>query len=771
MSRLKKLIKIQSHQQFALQQLSTESRVSEEIKQFHTEQIEFADRDGVVKALNFLLGLVKSTAIPVSDQIRSQVSKLVSLIRIRDELQLHAQIHKRELGNEAPLMLTRECPIEFPDWDEIFVMLKMKKFSITFMEDHRARQDLIASVLRREAEIERKKAIDAEVKAAIHAQKEAAEQLATQKTLIAAKEKSQRVLDAAKEKEQRELDTAKEKEQRALDAAKEKEQRELKAAMEKEQRSLDVAKEKERQELEAAMEKEQRALDANNEKEQRELEAAKKKEKQVLEAAEEEDQQHLQVMIKEQQRLETAKMLETSRLKSAKDRKSAVLSQDTLQQNTWNRKSSNTVQKLKIPDEDSKKIEAAIQKSDFGMVEDSLINIQDFTSSPIEIVSLSSQAPCQSPKSVDHTPRHFCSPPRKPEVIIHSRDSVSLPRESIHDVLAPMQANTELPGFESDQLNPHYGPWRPFVSSSRYLPTVGKMEMNVSPYELALNLSCLTAVRSFPALHVATNLKNKPADPKCSDFGEICVPKHLLERSPTVPHLHQTPINVKLLENMDFEEVQLDRSLRALRRCTESENKISLCAYDEILQHQKKLISLLLPIVQKHCKCDGKITRSPSFGFTSYSHHHSDSVDVSTSAENFSKTNRLPLKTNLAAQRRQVLLAKCSCSKFSSAQSLSSNSADILHLESIANSITNHNRGDPALWKSAKRKIEFQNSQKHDVRDGDCELFIDEVRASFDSAQYATKSLLLGNFAQDIRSSLNRSFRERYSATGRSVKR
>ena len=149
MSRLKKLIKIQSHQQFALQQLSTESRVSEEIKQFHTEQIEFADRDGVVKALNFLLGLVKSTAIPVSDQIRSQVSKLVSLIRIRDELQLHAQIHKRELGNEAPLLLTRECPIEFPDWDEIFVMLKMKKFSITFMEDHRARQDLIASVLRR----------------------------------------------------------------------------------------------------------------------------------------------------------------------------------------------------------------------------------------------------------------------------------------------------------------------------------------------------------------------------------------------------------------------------------------------------------------------------------------------------------------------------------------------------------------------------------------------------------------------------------------------
>jgi chemotaxis protein histidine kinase CheA len=751
MSRLKKLIKTQSHQQFALQQLSTESRVSEEIKQFHTEQIEFADRDGVVKALNFLLSLVKSTAIPVSDQIRSQVSKLVSLIRIRDELQLHAQIHKRELGNEIPLMLTGECPIEFPDWDEIFVMLKMKKFSITFMEDHRARQELIASVLRREAEIERKKAMDAEVKAAIHAQKEAAEQLATQKTLVAAKEKSQRALDAAKEKEQRALDAAKEKHQQALVAAKEKEQ----------------------QELEAAMEKEQRALDANYEKEQRKLEAAKKKEKQLLEAAEAEDQQHLQVMLKEQQRLERAKLLETYQLNSAKDRKSAVLSQDTTQQNYLNQKSSNKVQKLKIPDEDSKIYEALIQKIDFGIVEESLTSFQDCTSSPIEIVSSPSQAPCQSPKSIEHTPRHFCNPPREPEVIIHSKDSVSFPRESMLDVLAPMQANTELPGFESEQLNPHYGPWRPFVSSSRYLPTVGKMEMNVSPYELALNLSCLTAVRSFPALHVATNLKNKPVDlnPKCSDFGEICVPKHLLERAPTVPHLHQTPINVKLLEDMDFEEVQVDRSLRALRRFTESANKISMCAYDEILQHQKKLISLLLPIVQKHCKGDEKITRSPPFDFTSHSHQNSDSVDASTCGENFSKTNRLPLKTNLAAQRRQVLLAKCSSSKFSSAQSLSSNSADILHLESIANSITNHNRGDPALWKSAKRTIEFQNSQKRGIRDDDCEPIMHEVRASFGLAQCATKSLLLGNFAQEIRSSLNRSFRERYSATGRSVKR
>ena len=120
---------------------------------------------------------------------------------------------------------------------------------------------------------------------------------------------------------------------------------------------------------------------------------------------------------------------------------------------------------------------------------------------------------------------------------------------------------------------------------------------------------------------------------------------------------------------------------------------------------------------------------------------------------------------------RQVLLAKCSCSRYSPTETLSSNSADILHLESIANLMLHHNRGDPAFWKSATRNIEESKAQKRFDRHSHGENMIHEVKASFGSAKFATKSLLLGNFAQDVKSSLNRSFRERYSATGRSVKR
>jgi hypothetical protein len=82
-----------------------------------------------------------------------------------------------------------------------------------------------------------------------------------------------------------------------------------------------------------------------------------------------------------------------------------------------------------------------------------------------------------------------------------------------------------------------------------------------------------------------------------------------------------------------------------------------------------------------------------------------------------------------------------------------------------------HNRGDPAFWKSATRNIEESKAQKRFDRHSHGENMIHEVKASFGSAKFATKSLLLGNFAQDVKSSLNRSFRERYSATGRSVKR
>jgi hypothetical protein len=235
--------------------------------------------------------------------------------------------------------------------------------------------------------------------------------------------------------------------------------------------------------------------------------------------------------------------------------------------------------------------------------------------------------------------------------------------------------------------------------------------------------------------------------------------------------LQQLPANPKLLEDMNFEEIQLDRALRALRRCTDSSTKMSVCAYEEILQHQRKLMSLLHPIVHKNLKGDDQRRQSLSFDFARHEHIGSNLIEAPRTREHFNDRNCLPLKTNLAAQRRQVLLAKCSCSRFSSNETFSSKPADILHLESMANVITNHNRGDPTLWKSEKRNFRAPKSQHQIDQNNICEDIINEVQQSFGSALHATKSLLLGNFSQQIKSSLNRSFRERYSATGRSIKR
>jgi hypothetical protein len=816
MSRLKKLIKLQSHRQFALQQLSTDSRMSEEIKQFHTEQVEFAERDGVIKALNFLLSLVKSTAIPVSDQIRSQISKLVSLLRIRDELHLHEQIRKRELGIEieVPLTLLPECQIEFPHWDDTFAMLKMKKISITLIEDHRARQELIASILRRDAEIERKKADDAELKVAIQAQKTAADQLLMQKSMDAAREKSQRALDAAKEKEKRALDTAKEKEQRALELARD-----------KEQRTLEVA-EKGRPKMDAANEQSEILSSAEQ----------KDKDRMAQELAKEEKSKHVE---KEEQKIPKKKQSGAHIVKNQPLKSSPVQSEHS--------HSKKTFEKVKVPSEGISNIYSPSQPKTIDDLEmkncgeESLLVQPDITPelssvldateirtvsldnlklklresgveleqqqfvdcdseqrsshvclSRIEMISghhdiclsesstlsfsapsmISSSAPCQSPKSVEGSPRQSGHFSRVQAATACSRFSLPIENET-NDITSPqMHSDSDIPIFESHQSNPQFGPWRPFVSSSRHFPPVAPTEMKLSPYEMALNLSCMDALHSFPALHETPTMKNKRSELLSKDvFGETHVPNKSIA-SDALPLFHQLPTNSKLLEVMNFEEVQLDRALRALRRYTDTTNKLSICAYEEILKQQRKLLTLLLPFVQTGFKSGELRPNPPLFNSMSVTHENLNSFsdDSSKLCEHFCQKNRLPLKTNLAAQRRQVLLAKCSFPRFSSDETLSSNSADILHLASMAESITNHNRGDPALWKSSKQKIKLL-TQKRSGGDPNCRDIIEEVKGSFGSANYATKSLLLGNFAQEISSSLNRSFHERYSAAGRSVKR
>jgi hypothetical protein len=91
------------------------------------------------------------------------------------------------------------------------------------------------------------------------------------------------------------------------------------------------------------------------------------------------------------------------------------------------------------------------------------------------------------------------------------------------------------------------------------------------------------------------------------------------------------------LEDMNFEEVQLDRALRALRRCSDSSSKISICAYEEILLHQKKLMSLLRPLAHTNGKSGGHRDKSPSLGFysTSQCNINSGSVNSLLPSENF----------------------------------------------------------------------------------------------------------------------------------------
>ncbi len=790
MSRLKKFIKVQSHLQIALQQLSADSRMSEEIKQFHSEQVEFADRDGVVKALNFLLGLVKSTAIPISDQIRSQISKLVSLLRIRDELQLHEQIRKREVGSGAPLVLKPECQIEFPHWDETFVMLKMKKISTTLMEDHRARQDLIASILRREAELERKKTDDAELKASIQAQKAATDQLLMQKSMDAAREKLQRTQDAAKEKEKRTLDLGREKEQRALEAA-EKEKRASDAATDKEQRKLDLAKNTEQRKLNV-VDKEERATDSADvsvEQEDSDDRMTPKQEHKIPPSVEYTTLKSSKTGAEKQQSKkknqtlkvasEDSKSHTLSKPKTAHDIKAPICIDETLLAQpdipielptaTGTTKVLCNIRELK-PLDLRVELSACAAKQNPANVfpESGLSSIETMsgcqdTCLPGSITfgfstpsMMSSAAPCQSPKSVEDSPRHPCSVPVKNQL----DDCGSLKKHS----------DTFIPIFETHVSNPEYGPWRPFISSSRHLPPVDAVQLNASPYEMALNLSCLMAVHSSPTLHETPRKKKKNTESSQGVHGCDLFPKKCLARE-SLPLSHQVAANGKLLEDMNFEEAQLDRALRALRRCTDTSNKLSMCAYEEILNQQRKLLSLLLPSVQDFRSGD---QRSNLASFVSFSVTQqnvcADSDDAMKTREHFSKANRMPLKTNLAAQRRQVLLAKFSCPRSSSIEMVSSNSSDILHLSSLAESIAHHNRGDPALWTRAKRKTNPTMSPKSFVVDYGCAKIVDTVRVSFGPAKIERKSLLLGNFAHDIKSSLNRSFNERYSAVGRSVK-
>jgi len=227
---------------------------------------------------------------------------------------------------------------------------------------------------------------------------------------------------------------------------------------------------------------------------------------------------------------------------------------------------------------------------------------------------------------------------------------------------------------------------------------------------------------------------------------------------------------------MNFEEVQVDRALRSLRRCTDRSSKISMCAYDDILLHQRKLISLLLPVMQESVTGGKQKSDSQSFETRDPQSTHPHNIGselfvVPRHEPDCSNTNRLPLKTNLAAQRRQVLLAKCSGSRFFPPKIRSSSSVDVLHLESMAKMISNHSRGDPTLWKSAEHHIELSRAQNCRSGNKNCEEIIGEVIGSFGSSNYAARSLPLTNFAQKIKSSLNRSFRERYSVAGKSSKR
>jgi hypothetical protein len=383
-------------------------------------------------------------------------------------------------------------------------------------------------------------------------------------------------------------------------------------------------------------------------------------------------------------------------------------------------------------------------------------------------------SPCQSPKSGE-SPRPIDIVELQ-EATIHSSDfQLSVPSEGNSANFMPAKqknpADSEISSPESILTIPVYGPWRPFVSSSRFLPPVDASEINISPYEMALNLSCLAAVRSFPVLHGTSTSNASTRIPSIDNaFAELRVPKHL-GASSAVPQFHHIQANAKLLEDMNFEEVQVDRALRSLRRCTERSFQIgiNMCAYDEILLHQRKLMSLLLPVMQQNGE---QRPNTPSFktrDLQSTSHH--DLFVAPRHEEFFSNTNRLPLKTNLAAQRRQVMLAKCSGSKVAPAEMLSSSPVDILHLESMAKMISNHSRGDPTLWKSAKRNIELPLSQTCTPSNKICEGIIGEVIGTFGSSNYAARSLPLTNFAQKIKSSLNRSFRERYSVAGRSEKR
>ena len=768
MSRLKKLVKNQNHQQFVLQQLASNSRVSDDIKQFHSEQVEYADRNGIAKALNFLLSLIQSGVIPTSDQIRSQVSKLVSLLRIRDELQLHEQIHKRELGIGQPLKLLRECPIEFPHWDEIFVMLKMKKYSVTCLEDHRARQDLIASILRREAEIERKKTIEAEAAAISQAQKAAAEQSVMQKALETAREKEQRALEAAKEKELRALDAAREKEQRALELAREKERK----AFEKEEQIKLFQQQQHEAQIAKELKHEQARLDAQNRKSK--TEDAK-----------------IKVPNEDSNIYATAleKIVRTDVNLSANSTSCAqtdiVYDQSPLFAAT---ESSTPLQDLKPAEFRVKPAEQPQLGFDIseqwppnGILSSPCQSPKSIGGSPRQILNNTiPSSPCQSPKCIGGPPQQTSRYPEVQEAINHSNDSqLLLPFERNSDSYAsPRQQNLdlELSSPESIRKIPFYGPWRPFVSSSRFLPPVDAAEMNVSPYEMALNLSCLAAVHSLPVLHGAATMKNRAVIASIGNsFGEFRVPKHLVA-SNALPQFHHAQASAKLLEDMNFEEVQVDRALRSLRRCTDRSSKISMCAYDDILLHQRKLISLLLPVMQESVTGGKQKSDSQSFETRDPQSTHPHNIGselfvVPRHEPDCSNTNRLPLKTNLAAQRRQVLLAKCSGSRFFPPKIRSSSSVDVLHLESMAKMISNHSRGDPTLWKSAEHHIELSRAQNCRSGNKNCEEIIGEVIGSFGSSNYAARSLPLTNFAQKIKSSLNRSFRERYSVAGKSSKR
>jgi hypothetical protein len=639
----------------------------------------------------------------------------------------------------------------------------MKKYSVTFLEDHRSRQELIASILRREADIERKKAIDMELLTTIQAQKAAAEQLVVQKSLDAAREKSQRAVDAVKE-------------QRALDAAYANDQRLLDQAKRKDEQALGVKKDNK--------------FEVNGEIEQVTLFFPTAR---VREAPE---------TIKEgnSESYDAEERMRSTQHEHVAPRTTALQLQQP-QLSSQNQKSKARDTKIRVPCEDSelhlKKFDGKETKmscsrsvlcnmyvaegivppsiasemsilcskfdSDDAYVQNELLQLNRSASNDqsscesFEVGSNAnfflSSAPCQSPRSVEETPR-FSSP--------------GVMGVNIDKDVVPHQAT-----FDSrmlSELHRCYGPWRPFVSSSRHLQPVDEEQRHLSPYELALNVSCMDALNSLPALHGTTTSKKKLVDTLCKDVicKEVFAPKHLSSGN-SLSLYHVVPSNAKLLQDLNFEEAQLDRALRALRRFSSDSYKSNLCVYEEILQYQRKLMSLLLPLtIPTDMAGNEQISKSPFFNISSFSHSNSESqFDNQFFCKN---SNCLPLKTNLASLRRQILLAKSSSSRFSLIESLSSNSADVLHLESMAKLISSHNHGDPNLWKSVKQKVEPSKLQQRCTKNNDRDIVV-EIKNSFGSANHSTKSLLLGNFAQDMKSSLSRSFQERYSAAGRSVKR